>query len=434
MKRGVLSMLTVLLLITTLPLAAQDDGFAEQSFGFGFDDADSGGTGGSFSAIGGAPAVNISGEVSASMTGFVEDFADGAEAVHLGDVFSGKLNFSAGSPRADAVVNLKLKPAASPIAIDEAYLRAYFGILDVEAGLRKITWGKADSSGPLDVINPVDMSDLSDISDAGSLKIARPLVRASLRLGQFSKLEGVFVPSFEPARFATTGPWALPQMALLSSLTQPDTSTLDYAQTGLRFTTTIGGSVDIGAQYYYGRLTTPAVDMAAGSAAYNPCHQIGLDYAQVIAGFNIRAEAAANITEDTGGDDGAVYNPSLAWSLGFDRDVFWGINLNAQCNETIRLLDSEITDPWDIEAGSDITSTSITAALSKKFLRDELEITAAALWEVESGACLVMPSLIWTKDDGEVELSAGIFAGSDEGMFGQFHDNSFVKAGVKYTF
>jgi hypothetical protein len=49
-----------------------------------------------------------------------------------------------------------------------------------------------------------------------------------------------------------------------------------------------------------------------------------------------------------------------------------------------------------------------------------------------------MPSLVWTKDDMAVELSGGIFAGSDggvaEGLFGQFHDNSFVKAGVKYTF
>jgi hypothetical protein len=45
-----------------------------------------------------------------------------------------------------------------------------------------------------------------------------------------------------------------------------------------------------------------------------------------------------------------------------------------------------------------------------------------------------MPSIVWTKDDVAVELSGGIFAGSGEGMFGQFHDNSFIKAAVKYTF
>jgi hypothetical protein len=285
-----------------------------------------------------------------------------------------------------------------------------------------------------------------------SLKIARPLIHASLILGQFSKLEGLFVPNFEPVRFAgKDSRWYPSQMAQLDELetagTQvnaPPVTTINYAQAGLRFTTTIGGAADIGVQYYYGRLTTPALTFTMTAAmppvvsevnfAYNPYHQIGADWAQVIAGFNLRAEAAANITYDTAGDDAGVYNPSLAWSLGFDRDLFWGINLNAQCNETIRLFDGGIKSPQDIEAGSDITTTRITAALSKRFLRDELEIKAAAIWEIESGVCLLMPALTWTKDDISAELSGGIFTGDDQGFFGQFHDNSFVKAGLKYTF
>jgi hypothetical protein len=383
------------------------------------------------------------------MTGFVDDFTDGPDEVRLGDVFSGRLEFSAETDYAEGVVNLKLAPTPvyygekSPVYVDEAYIRAYFGNFDIEGGLRKLTWGKADSMGPLDVINPLDYSDLSDMSDMINLKIARPLIHASFRFGQFSKLEGVFVPNFEPVKFATSGRWSTPEFAELAQLPPLDTTTLNYAQAGLRFTTTIGSVADVGVQYYYGRLTTPAVTMtfvppspvpAVGNFAYNPYHQIGLDYAQVIAGFNLRAEFAANITEDLAGDDGGVYNPSLSWSLGFDRDLFAGINLNLQCNETIRLLDGEITGPQDIEAGSDITSTQITTALSKKFLRDELELKAAAIWEVEGGACLVIPSLIWTKNDVAVELSAGIFAGSGEGLIGQFHDNSFVKAGITYSF
>jgi hypothetical protein len=425
-----------------------------QDFGFGFDGEDADGMSGAFGGGGSAPAVSISGEVSATITGFVDDFSDGPDDVLLGDIFSGKLNFTAETAYADGVVNLKLAPGLvyydekSPVYVDEAYVRAYFGSFDVEGGLRKLTWGKADSMGPLDVVNPLDYSDLSDLSDIMNLKIARPLVHPSFHFGQFSKLEGVFVPNFEPVGFASSGPWASAQMAMISQLPQtnvirPDMTTLDYAQAGLRFTTTIAGTADIGVQYYYGRITTPTVTITAPTGspplpvvtfAYNPYHQIGFDYAQVIAGFNLRAESAANITEDLTGDDGAVYNPSLAWSLGFDRDLFAGINLNLQCNETVRLLDGKITTPQDIEAESGITSTLITAALSKKFLRDELELKAAVLWEVEGGACLVMPSLVWTKNDMAVELSAGIFAGSDEGLFGQFHDNSFVRAALTYSF
>jgi hypothetical protein len=280
-----------------------------------------------------------------------------------------------------------------------------------------------------------------------NLKIPRPLVHASFRFGQFSKLEGIFVPNFEGPYFAESGRWAPAQMAMISQLPESNIirpgTTLDYAQAGLRFTTTIGGAADIGFQYYYGRLTTPVVTVTeptgtpllpVATFVYNPYHQFGLDYAQVIAGFNLRAELAANLTDDLDGDDGSVYNPSLAWSLGFDRDLFTGVNLNLQCNETARLLDGEISGPQDIEAGSGITATRITAALSKKFLRDELELKAACLWEVESGACLGTPSFIWTNNDVAVELSACIFAGSDEGLFGQFRNNSFVKAGLKYMF
>jgi hypothetical protein len=422
----------VVLSMLLIPLSAQD-------FGFGFDDED---TGSAFSGGG----VTVGGEVSASLTGFIDDFSGGLEETRLGDIFSGKLKFTAETSIAAGVINLKLAPGLvyygekSPVYVDEAYIHAYFGNVDVEAGLRKLTWGKADSMGPLDVINPLDYSDLSDMSDVMNLKIARPLVRVSVHLGQFSKLEGVFAPNFQPVQFAETGRWVPAQLASLSSITvsKPDTSTLDYTQAGLRFTATIKNAADIGVQYYYGRLTAPAVVVTPSEVmfAYNPYHQVGVDYAQVLFGFNIRAEFAANITEDVAGDDGAVYNPTLAWSLGFDRDLFWGVNLNLQANESLLLLPDKIgSDPLlDIEADSDTTTTRIIAELSKKFLRDELELKAAVLWEVESGACLIMPSLIWTKNDVSAELSAGIFAGSDKGLFGQFRDNSFVKLRLKYTF
>jgi hypothetical protein len=184
---------------------------AAQDFGFGFDNEGAGDPSG---GSGGALAVSIGGEAAASITGFFDDFSEGAEATRLGDIFSGKLNFTAESSNAKGVVNLKLASGPiyygeqSPVYVDEAYVCAYFGIFDIEGGLRKLTWGKADSMGPLDVINPPDYSDLSDLSDMMNLKIARPLVRASLILGRFSKLEAVFVPNFKAARFAETGRWA----------------------------------------------------------------------------------------------------------------------------------------------------------------------------------------------------------------------------------
>jgi hypothetical protein len=416
-----------------------------QDFGFGFGDEDTAGIANN------AAAVAVGGEVSASLLGYADDFSNGMDQTRLGDVFSGKLNFFAGSSFADGVVNLKLRPSTQPVSIDEAYVRAFFGGLEVEGGLRKLTWGKADSFGPLDVINPLDYSELTDLSDSMNLKIARPLIHASYRVGSFSKIEAVFVPFFEPLRYATEGRWVPAQMTQLSQLqamgvpvSREDTSTLEYLQVGTRFTTTIGPA-DFGLQHYYGRLTRPAVTMSiappspvptAINFAYNPYNQIGVDWAQVLFGINTRAELALNLTGDLNGDDGRIYNPALLGALGFDRDLVWGINLNFQCNETIRLMDNKIgNNPLlDIEADTDMTSTQIIAALSKKFLRDELEARLAVLCGIEDGDFLLIPSLVWTKDAVSIELSCGIFGGSKDGQFGQYKDNSFVKAALKYSF
>ena len=495
--------------------------FAQNDFGFGFDDEDSGSSASSGS---GAPlAVNIGGKVGMAMLGYTDEVSQGFSHVWRPGRIDGRLDFSASGSFGEAVINLKINPAgfitqlqgesdskfngfSNIIALDEAYARAWFGDFEIEAGMRKLTWGKADSLGPLDVINTLDYSELTSLSDVMNIKIANALIHGSYRFGQFSKIETLFVPVFEPWHFASKGRWAPAQMSKLSSSVQqlaastgtyassiddtkkaflrqyaaealsgmaaqiaeayPDTTTLDYAQAGLRFTTTIG-SADIGAQYYYGWLGQPAIDISdfttsmetvVGAALaqaskrkdvdaalqqivlpkimYNRYHQIGVDWAQVLLGFNVRAEFAANITDDLEGDDGAVYNPHLAWSFGFDRDLVWGINLNLQANETVKLFYDKISDNplLDTEAGTDMTSTRLTAALSKKFLRDELELRAAALWGIEDSDFLIMPAIIWTKDAVQLEVSGGFFGGDEEGQLGQYHDNSFIKVGIKYSF
>jgi hypothetical protein len=97
----------------------------------------------------------------------------------------------------------------------------------------------------------------------------------------------------------------------------------------------------------------------------------------VLAGFNVRADFGANVTEDTSGDDGTVYNPHLVWSLGFDRDLFAGINLNVEGVGTVRLLNDKIGDnpQLDFEADTDMTSTQIVAVLSKKIPAGRTGIT-----------------------------------------------------------
>jgi len=455
------------------------------------------------------------GEISAETTPFLynfykkEPFADSSWNVKLNlaltssyiDIYSSS-NFNSDSINElwSRSPDLK-KKNHTPLIIDEAYIRAYISAVNIEVGYRKLTWGKADSNGPLDVINPIDYTDLIDITDIRERKIARPMVHITWNAGSFSKLEGVFIPNFTGHRFASEGRWAPSQLEKMKKNSEkeiynrlfnivsvyggdtdmlddmfssdmpdysfefPDTSDIKYFQAGLRFTTTVNSS-DLGLQYFYGNLfrpnyclnnndinmfisdiilkhmNDPYTDYTGNLSLLNPqinytrYHQIGIDYAQVLFDFNLRAEAAINITEDINGNIGSLQNPFFAWALGFDRNLFWGINLNVQCNETIRLLNENVKNNpvLDSEADSDVTFTRISARLSKTFFRDKLENGITCIWDIEDSDCYLIPYLSLTQGNLTAKIAAGIFKGNKDGELGQYWKNTFIKIGLSVMF
>jgi hypothetical protein len=136
-----LTLLTFLASLAVSPLFAQEAGGEFNPFG-GFDDEpaampDAGGNG-----------ITVGGEISAGLTGYIKDIAEDAGNMRMGDIVKGSLTFSAKGDSAEAFVNLQLAPvfddSKSPVTLDEAYLTVFFGALTVDAGLRKLTWGKAD--------------------------------------------------------------------------------------------------------------------------------------------------------------------------------------------------------------------------------------------------------------------------------------------------
>jgi hypothetical protein len=480
--------------------------------------------------------LKTSGEIAGELLVFPHELGGGrAGAAEWGNLVSAKLNFDASSPNAEAALHFNLSPRSirdmtetasgnlfrTPLLIDELYLRAFLGPLTLETGLRKLAWGRADVQGPLDVTNPLDYTDLTNAGDTMGRKIARPMIRASLPLGSVSRLEGVFIPSFQGHRYALDpeDPWypraitdkrrdgmiddlaggiverlpaPLNQPPVSSAIAQrtaagigsgvanlnaddvPGAQSLKHAQGGLRFTTT-QGPADFGIQYYSGFLFRPSLTVkgaegllaaVAGSAApilaayqagygsleniltgmidsaglgsrivYNRYHQIGLDYTQVLFGASFRAELAANITGDAAGDDGGVYNPFLAWSAGFDRDLF-GFTLFVEADESIRLLAGSVGDSaaLDTEAGMPLTATALTIRISRAFFQDKLALKFALLWNIESGDAYLMPSAAYSMGDLEAELSGGIFAGKDGGELSQYRRSGYVKTTLTYSF
>lgn len=230
--------------------------------------------------------------------------------------------------------------------------------------------------------------------------------------------------------------------ALANPFASPDTKKLDYGQAGLRLSAGLGG-VDLGLQYFYGYLTTPAFDMNPASIAaaggkipvsWNRYHQLGADMATVLAGFNLRLEAGANLTEDLSGDDPLVYNPAIVWAAGFDRDLFAGVNLNLQATGKVRLFHDKIASPLDVEYGSDVTTTQIAALVSRSFAQERVKLELLGMLGLEQADYLVEPGIVFVFGDAEVALRGRYFGGDAAGDLGQFHDKSYVSLSSTYRF
>lgn len=385
-----------------------------------------------------------------------------------------------------------------PRFIDEAYVQANFGAVSFGGGLKKLTWGKADAFSVLDVVNAQDFSDPT-ISDMQDLKLARPMLYLSAYLPMEMKLELAFLPIFEGNQFALTGRWASKQasvmqkrlfedlakdpdmlsiLALMTPTVQAeltnlserstglmpeiDSAKLKYAQAGLRYTATVNGYHDVGLQYYYGFLPNPALqfnktefanmvkvlnsapsDMAkiemhakkAFALDYSAYHQIGIDYALAFGPLNFRAEFAANITNDLKGTKPNVYNPSLAWHLGFDYTTPFGLSFNFGVSENIKLMHKKIgTELYDLEKGSNATDTKLMLLLSQPFLRNSLNLNLRTVMAVETVDFFVVPSIDWTFGTLQLNLATGFFFGKKNGVFSQYKDNNYLSVSISYGF
>lgn len=503
--------------------ASSDSPDSGAAFGFADQSAGLDSRAGFGSSAGGA--LSITGKAQAAFDAYTDDLdsEDSLRSFDPGNLFSGKVRLDASGSRGEAHIGFAFGASgAAPAAVDEGWVRAFWGKADVEAGFRKIVWGKADSEGPLDLINPVDLSDLR-VTDQLERKIARPMLRAGFALGAFTRLEAAFVPSFVPDRLAYTGRWSPAALAesmasfktqiksggekafsqiittmiaatvldpvarnqqyldtqesLTSSLAaslapyqaafssgsevfgsfSPDTANLNYAQYGLRLTTSIA-SQDLGFQYVYGNRKTPSVSIDtqklfiaqvnplapetstlifnpdAISVSYDRFHQAGIDWASVVATLNLRAEAAVNMTEDLAGSDGAVSNPDFSWSFGFDRDIA-GFAILAQGFGSVVLMHDKIGKaPDDCQGDADAASTRILARISRSFLRGALDISATVVSGIEDRDWMCLGEISSTRDAVSVGLKGGLFGGSRDGGLGQYRDNGWAAAYMSYAF
>ena len=207
--------------------------------------------------------------------------------------------------------------------------------------------------------------------------------------------------------------------------------TLKYGQFGGRITATLG-QVDLGLSYYNGWFKQPTINqskmdgfldtyLATGTVSddqkflsYDKKQTFGLEASTTIWHFNLRGEAAYNLTEN---------NDSVAWLGGFDIDLpFWNANLNVQETGTLVL--------------DDTTNNKIVANFTTSFANDKIAPEVTVMYGVEKKDLVVMPKLAFKPDQNLTITASGmyIWCGNDDSEFKAWEKNSFVNLGVMYQF
>lgn len=400
--------------------------------------------------------------------------------------------------------------------LDELTVRVYLGDWVLEAGKMKLVWGKGDKLHVLDNFNANDYTQFI-IPDYIDRRIAEPMFHVvyNAPIKQNLRLEFAWCPIMTVDRFASDGafsPYKTEQLkdavsnvlgnkianalvaynAALAAYSDPtdtyqamaaagagvaytnalneassfseddlyeDINSLKFGQLGGRITWTLG-QVDLGVSYYYGHYKQPTVnyDMILKgdlnkSLGYDMLHVFGTELATVLGPFNIRLEAAYNMTNDFAGDDPYTKNHSISWLGGFDVDLpCTCLNLNIQETGTALLNIDGIDTKYDADYDSDsfYTHNKFVVNLSDKYLHEKLQWELIGVIGVENGEVAILPKITYNVKAGFwITLRGGYLHAHDrDGELWNFtayddndshggyntRDKGWIELGARYDF
>ena len=490
MKNIAICVLTLMMIIA--PLAADDFDFGDL---MGGDDTSMGFESAPAIEVAGSLAVPFRagwGDWADSDSWDSDSFGEGSCSVNPDMT----LDLSFSSDKAEFKADLNINEAdLEDNLFDELSLTYYGDKMTAIFGWQKVVWGKGDKVHVLDLLNPMDYSDFLN-PEYLDRKIAQPMINVAIPNNMNGKLELVFVPFFEADQLASDGAWMMGETkALVDTVTGfvkdaavssyasdyssyytyftnsgysaaqadaaangaasaaqtmflsenssidaflPDTNSLKYFQAGTRYTATVG-QVDLGAVYYIGRYRTPSVsgtDFASLNIDYDPMQVFGLEAGGILAGFNLRSEAAYYMTQDLAGDDPDVHNNSLNYVAGFDRDIpVHNLNVNFQATGSYMLNHDDTQVAGDVENGSDATETTLVLNVSDSFNHEKVKPEVTVTYRAEDFSGMVKPAVEWDVDGNLfLELSGTVLWGDEDTFFGQFDENDFISLEASYQF
>jgi hypothetical protein len=334
-------------------------------------------------------------------------------------------------------------PSRDGFELREAYLQYASESWDLRLGRQLIIWGKADGVEITDLISPKDYTEFlaQDYDD-----IRMPVDAFKFRyLRDQMTAEFVCVPVFQPAILpGEDSPWALggeiPDDVEVSyeDPLVPEKK-LENSEIGGRLLFYLPG-VDLAFSSLYTWSKTPVIsqteteELETKHLSIRPEHHrltfVGFGFSVPYGSFVFRGESAFSIGrrfEPEDPDDGLFKKNALNSLMGVDWYPGSEWTLSAQfAHNFIMDYDKRI---YDDEHG-----TLATLSVSKNLLRNTLTLSTFGYVGMNDWELFNRSSADYSLTDG-LHLEAGIdlFLG-DEGVFGQYKDNTEVWVKAKYSF
>ena len=377
---------------------------------------------------------------------------------------SADLTVLASNETAEAVLSINLDASALEPTdfienlLDELYVKIFFPIGHLTAGLYKLEWGNGDGIHAIDPLNPIDQS-AGPTTDYLASKRSEAMVALSIYLGGNGLAEIIYKPFFHPIKTAWTGRWAVVDASTIpgfSNIEAIEVDTLEYSQAAARVSGSFG-PIDLGMLYYYGYMPEPGfryLTTFTGTNPMDPTHYsvstelvytraqlIGLETAAALGPFTLRAEAGYWLSEDVDGTAPELYNSRIVYLGGVDAMIpgtNWFASVQALGAYTMNADDLTAADvDRMLLYDGGVTSHSIIGSIEIPFLRETMKIRLGGVYSVEAMGYVFIPEYTWTISDGaEIGVGGKIFGGKEleNSPYYAWNNNNSVNVALRYRF
>jgi len=337
----------------------------------------------------------------------------------------------------------------------ELYIDLYFDKFDLRVGKQQIAWGKADGLFITDIINPLDLREFI-LADFEDIRMGINSVKAQFYFGN-SRLESIWIPQFEPAKFAEPGEkWAfyspidklkeLIPDSLITFIPEilPD-QIMKNSEYGFRYSTFLLG-IDLTLSYFYTwddypvfrqtyeMTNNPFVPFRVTiKHEYDRLTVLGGTFASTIGPFVLSGEGALYqqrnfYTENPADVDRVIQKDFLNLMIGAEMSPGDAFISGQFVQEKILEYDDQMVD--------DEIANSGTLLLSNTFVNETIKLEIFVIQNLTHEDYLRRFSVKYYPSDGlEIILATDILGGKKENeMFSQFNDNDNVYLKIKYSF